>query len=163
MVLMVSACIHPSEEDVSHKEVKLKLVHSGINADGLDGSQGLIWITDKVRFVSLWQTLQRPALGSNTKTAPTIDFKRYGVLLVLMGQKRSGGYGIELMADRSEIENQTAFIPVRWNEPRKGIMVSQAITHPYLMLRMNLGDYRRVTVLDQHGQTPMTLDIKERR
>ena len=92
-----------------------------------------------------------PRMANPASTLPEIDFSADGVLFIWMGRKPSGGYALRLMADRAEVENHAARVPVRWIEPPKGALVIQMLTNPYLLIRLAKGDYDTITVFDAGG------------
>ena len=92
---------------------------------------------------------------------PHVDFEKYGVLLIRMGEKPTGGYLLQLMENTAKVENRTAMVPVRWIEPEKGAFTTQAITFPYLMIRMAKGSFDRIAVVDQDGTVRFRLDLTD--
>lgn len=119
---------------------------------GVSKTLGCMWITNEDQLFGL---MDRVAKGTKIPARPIapleIDFAEYGVLVVWMGQMPTGGYALELMAETAEIKNQTALVPVRWIEPKKGSLTVQIITNPYLMIRLAKGNYDTIAVIDQNG------------
>lgn len=66
--------------------------------------------------------------------APAMDFSQHSVLAVYMGEKRSGGYAIEVTG--VEVAGGKLKVTVRQTSPGPGAMVTQALTQPYHMVRI---------------------------
>ena len=92
-------------------------------------------------------------------TGPEIDFAKYGVLLIRMGEKPNGGYGLTLTADEANIENREVRIPVRLREPEEGFFYTQAIIYPHLVIKMEKGAFDSIAVVDQNGSVKLRLSI----
>ncbi|WP_185015663.1 protease complex subunit PrcB family protein [Salinisphaera orenii] len=82
-----------------------------------------------------------------------------GVLVVEMGQRPTGGYGIDLDRDKTAIEDDTLTIGMTWSAPRLDAAVSQALVAPCVVLRLPQGDYTDVRVVDQLGDVRGTATI----
>jgi hypothetical protein len=65
------------------------------------------------------------------KTVPEIDFNKFLVACVFMGEKKSGGYYIEF--DRPFMRNNKMIITFREHSPSPQDLVIQALTQPYYL------------------------------
>lgn len=67
--------------------------------------------------------------------APEVDFQEEMVVGVFLGEKRTGGYGIEIKSVELDAGKQ---VRVLWAEtsPAPGSMVAQALTQPYHIVRL---------------------------
>lgn len=117
------------------------------------------WITTQAQLDRLYAQLNSHIVGDNKPAAPKLDFIASGVLLLHMGQKNTGGYGLQLPAQELVIKDATAVLRVKWMEPEAGAMVIQVLTSPCLLVRMPLGDYRRIEVVDQNNKTRTSLTL----
>lgn len=59
----------------------------------------------------------------------SVDFSKYNVVAVSMGQQRSGGYSITIK--KVTVEGNTAQVLVKKTAPEPGAMVTMALTAPY--------------------------------
>jgi hypothetical protein len=82
---------------------------------------------------------------------PKIDFGREGVVLVSMGQRRTGGYALTLADPKVNIANGIATMVVAFEEPPPGAMVTQALTSPCLLVRVPKSGIRELRVVDTSG------------
>ena len=117
------------------------------------------WITTQAQLDRLYVQLNSHIVGDNKPAAPKLDFITSGVLLLHMGQKNTGGYGLQLPAQELVIKDATAVLRVKWMEPEAGAMVMQVLTSPCMLVRMPLGDYRRIEVVDQNNKTRTSLTL----
>lgn len=112
------------------------------------------WLTDEDGYRTLAQRLRKSSL-------PPVDFRSHGVLLVEMGRQNTGGYGLRLARPEIEEGGDGAIrVHLDWRTPGPGMMTTQVITSPCLLLKLPRGDYRQIAVIDQHGQTRVSADLQ---
>jgi hypothetical protein len=80
-------------------------------------------ITDELAWISLWQRRVGP------KTAPRVDFTKYFVVCVFLGEKRTGGYGVHF--GQPFIRGRNLVIPYKEIAPAPDKFVTQALTYPF--------------------------------
>jgi hypothetical protein len=73
-----------------------------------------------------------------------------------MGIQKSGGYSLDLAEEASTVKDKTATIHVSWIQPEEGAFVTQALTSPCLLLKIEKGDYHTIQVKDQFGNIRIT-------
>ena len=91
--------------------------------------------------------------GFNPKMA------RNGVLIVEMGQRPTGGYDIQLDGKKTGIKNNVLTIGMDWHAPRLDAAVSQAMITPCVALHLPQGQYNKVKVVDQLGNSRGQVDL----
>ncbi len=160
LVCLICACANASGKDVTPMDLNLTVIRGGVHEPGPYRDPGIAWITDRDTLDALLIRLNRDTLPAGETGTPDIDFDRDGVLLIRMGEKPSGGYAIALSPERSCVRDRTAYVAVQWIEPDEGAMVTQALTRPYLLVRMRKGAYRRIVVVDQHGHERFARDLR---
>lgn len=69
-----------------------------------------------------------PARNLSLAPLKRIEFEREHIILVALGQKSTGGYGVTLSS--SKIRNGTLDLTVAVTEPAPGTLVTQALTTP---------------------------------
>ena len=162
--LPVAACSRSARPgaDVSSASVSLTLINGVQRGIGISQSMEAVWISDEEQWNNLiasipagrFEIMPQPVAG------PDIDFTKYGVLLIRLGEKPNGGYGLTLTADEAAIENREARIPVRLSEPEPGYMYTQAIVYPHLVIKMEKVAFDGIAVIDQNGSVKLRLSIK---
>ncbi|MCU7922178.1 MAG: protease complex subunit PrcB family protein [Candidatus Thiodiazotropha sp. (ex Dulcina madagascariensis)] len=88
-----------------------------------------------------------------------IDPRRFRVVRVDMGEQPSGGYGLKLLSEQLEISADTARVVVEWRKPDPGMAQMQVLTYPCLHLKLEIGDYTRLEIIDQEGVVRHALDL----
>lgn len=78
-----------------------------------------------------WKALwERVSAGRLPKSSPPeVDFSHETAIAVFMGQKNSGGYGVEVVSLVKD--GDETVITYRERVPAEGMMVSMAVTSPY--------------------------------
>ena len=76
-----------------------------------------------------------------------------------MGQQRTGGYRMALNTDRAVVTDSAARISLLWTEPSADSIVSQALTHPCILVAIPRGGYSRIVVVDQNGQQRLEITL----
>ena len=161
--LLVACTANSQSQDVnavegSNMSLKITTIHASSQCGPTVTTQ---WISSQQQFETLFRASQQQMLSSAPAQPSNIDFTRYGVVLVSMGQQRTGGYVIELAQEDLVVSNDTAQIMVRWREPEPGMMVTQALTHPCVFLRVPRADYQSVRVVDQENKLRAELAVSQ--
>ena len=151
----------PGAEPVSPASVALVLLSGVQRGIGESKSMEAVWISSETQWnkiiasasVDIFDIMPQPA------AVPDVDFTKYGVLLIRMGEKPNGGYRLTLTAEAAEIKNREARVPVLWNEPEPGFMYTQAIVYPHLVIKMEKGAFDGIAVVDQNNKVKMRLSV----
>lgn len=77
----------------------------------------------------------------------TLDFSRQRIILVMLGQKPSLGYGVELKPPVLK-SGSSLMMPVTQSEPAAGSLVAAALTTPCAYTVVNTEAFDTVTVTD---------------
>lgn len=81
-------------------------------------------------FERLW----RMAYGDTAPPRPMIDFERFQVVGVFMGEQSTGGHTIRV--ERLIDDNDTRMVFVSLEEPGEGCVVTQALTRPFQIVQV---------------------------
>ncbi|MDR1726441.1 MAG: protease complex subunit PrcB family protein [Acidobacteriota bacterium] len=130
--------------------VALSTLRAAILDEGGAPAPSALWIADSGRWRGLFERDAAP---------PEVDFDRYGVLLVRMGEKPTGGYGLRLLSDVAGVDGRTATVPIEWREPAPGSVTTQAITSPRLLVLVEKGAFDDIAVVDQNGAVRLRLPL----
>lgn len=153
----LAACSYQADAVVSSgNPITAKVIYQNQHC-GQSGSQAL-WITTRQQFQEVYAGLRRSYIGGQS-APPAVDFSTDGVLLLAMGQKNTGGYGLRLADDTPGVVNGLLELKVQWLAPRRGMLVTQALTSPCLLLRISQGDFSRIRISDQSGQTRFDFNV----
>lgn len=86
-------------------------------------------IRDQATWDRRWSEMQLTRMAP-----PAVDFAGQMVIAVFMGQRRSGGHAIEIVA--VEVGDGGLVITVRVTGPAAGAITTQALTAPYHAVRV---------------------------
>ena len=153
---LLSACFTDSSvqsqqnsTEPSQTRIKLGILHQSSQCGPSLATQ---WISSQAQFEKLFKATQRMIVSPSPQQTPIVDFTQNGVLLLSMGQQRTGGYAIRLAREEMQIENESAVISVQWKEPDPGMMVAQVITYPCVFIKVPRGEYQIVRAVDQNNK-----------
>ena len=123
-----------STERVSFKTIA-KGLHSGIR----EPSQ--IAIRSQTEWQKLWR--QHSSVGTAPAALPTVDFDKEIVAAVFLGEKPSGGYGVEISS--AEVADSSLTVFVKETSPKPGAMITQAINQPFHIVRIETAGVETVS------------------
>jgi hypothetical protein len=119
------------------------------------------WITDAEKLEKAFRCMdkgQMPALSRTRVSA--IDFSTHGILYVRMGRKTTGGYYLKLPPDAAVYYRKRAVVTLEWIEPEAGSIVTQAITHPCILIKLPKKQYKIIEAHDLQGNRKITLKCR---
>ena len=160
-VASCSRSARPGAESLSLASVALVLLHGTQRGIGFSMSMEAKWISSKKQWDDLLASIPAEALEILPQPAagPDVDFTKYGVLLIRIGEKPNGGYRLTLTAEEARIENREALIPVHLSEPEPDGFYTQALVYPHLVIKMEKGAFDGIAVVDQNGSVKLRLSI----
>lgn len=101
-------------------------------------------VSNREQLISLWQQ----AYGSQLSVPPVpeLDFRRETVVALFLGTKSSGGYGVRVIDVRDE--QGELYLDLQFTEPGPGSITTQALTSPWLIVRVQRGGYSAAWLRD---------------
>jgi hypothetical protein len=89
-----------------------------------------------IRSQTDWQSLwgRHTSTGTAPSPPPTVDFDKELVAAVFLGEKPSGGYGVEISS--AEVADNSLTIFVKETSPKPGAIVTLAINQPFHIVRI---------------------------
>lgn len=101
-------------------------------------------VTSQDELISLWQR----AYGSRltVPALPSLDFRRETIIALFMGSRSSGGYSMDVTDVREE--GGELYVELQVTEPAPGTITTQALTSPWLILRVQRGGYAAAWLRD---------------
>ena len=121
------------------------------------GSGGLTYISSAAELKSIRQW---PMQNLSMKSLEGLNFNQEHLLVVGLGQKPTGGYGVTLA--NSQIVNDTLRLTVFLRRPPTDAMVTQALTTPCAVLAIAPGHWREIEV-NGNGLERLTLKPQDNR
>lgn len=144
------------KDETMNQSRSLEVVYSSTQCDQINDNQ---WITSKAQLDKLLQATLGKMISPAPVPSPAVDFDHYGVLLLSMGQQRTGGYAIQLADDQLQMKDSVATVRVKWQKPRPGMMVTQALTAPCLFIKVPRGGYHTLRAVDQRQTVRAELTV----
>jgi hypothetical protein len=129
---VMTACADPQ----SAPALPLRSVSKGAFSGITDVRQEVI--RDKEAFAKVWDELQ--ARSRPRPSLPEIDFAREMLVLVTLGQRRTGGFSIEVV--NVEVRQDRLRVGVRRQNPAPGAMVIEVLTSPFHLVAVPKSDLR---------------------
>lgn len=125
------------------EELTWEVLSQGNQAVGFD-SRTFELISDENTLIGIWNR----AYGSSltVPSLPQADFRRETLVGVFAGSKPTGGYGVQVEAvteERGEL-----YVDVRFSSPAPGAFTTQALTSPWVIVRVLRGGYQVVWLRD---------------
>jgi hypothetical protein len=152
--LMAVGCLASRvEREARGQTVAVERILASLVCGG-EGGPGLVWMENRGDFLRTLSRVKR----LDSPSFPGIDFDRFAVLGIFMGNCPSGGYRLSLAGSEVQVQNSTAMVRVNWIVPAPGKIVTQMITSPCLLVKIERGDYSRVEVVDMEGAIRFSID-----
>ena len=152
LVLMLYACPAASGANASNAILSAKVLASGQQCLPAPESWTATWIESKKTLHRFISRCRAARLGVTSATIPGVDFDRYRVLALEMGQQSSSGYGFDLKRVTAVMESQTAVVGITCHHPPPGAITAQVLTSPWILIRLPIGPYHRIRMVDQNNR-----------
>jgi hypothetical protein len=102
----------------------MKVLDSGQNSAATAARQ--VVVRSSQEWEGLW-----PAVSS-TRPRPPVDFSKNMVVGVFLGQRPTGGYGVQIVKTRED--GRTLVVEYRETKPAPGTLSAQVLTAPYVLV-----------------------------
>ena len=114
-------------------EVPFSTIEKGITS-GIQERKLIVLKTAK-EWRDLWQA--HSSIRIPPPPLPSVDFDREMIVAVFSGEKRSGGYGIEIAKIEEDGAKGQLRVFFRETQPPPGSMTLQALTQPFDIVKTN--------------------------
>jgi protease stability complex PrcB-like protein len=158
MLGLLSGCWFTQKGSTGNDFGAVELMASGVHGSRTFKESSATWITSPTALEQVYSSLNKHQMGNNTPL-PDIDFDTHGALLLEMGQRPTGGYSIHFNPSLSRVVDQQAIIHVTWKTPADGMVVSQVLSSPYILLVITKADIASILVFDQDNQPLFQLSV----
>jgi len=160
MLIFPSGCVGTDSYSKGQQTLEVRVLFKGDQCRTDRLNPHAIWIEDSDQFKKTYARLTKHIIGGQQDLSSRVDFSREDILIVAMGQKPTGGYGLELNREFAIISDDTAVLRVSWIDPPKGAILSQIITSPCLAIIVPKGPFSQIHLLDQDAHLRMQLRIE---
>lgn len=158
-VLLGHGCVNTPRGQAAGGDVAVETLHSWALCTGASTSPNAVWIDSRQMFKVHWQRIHSHRIGAGKPSIPQIEWDTHGLVLIHMGQKPTGGYGLELIRRRALLKDGTAHVRVNWKQPPANAIATTMITSPCLLVKIRRGDYHSVAIIDQSGRRRAQADL----
>jgi hypothetical protein len=158
-MLFPSGCQHHGSAGGADAIIEVESIYHSTNCLPDQIEPQAFWVASPAELQKLWKNIHHSRLGV-PPVLPEVNFNTHGILLVHMGQQRTGGYALELAEPLCRVKNGIVSVAVNWISPEPGTVASQAITSPCILLRLPKGDFRAIAVIDQNGTTRVVVECQ---
>jgi hypothetical protein len=87
-----------------------------------------------------------------------LDFDRFAVLAVEMGQQTTAGYGFDSDGVTARLQDRVLTICLAYHRPDPGAVTAQVLTSPWIWVRLPVGNYEGIRVVDPDGRFLVQID-----
>lgn len=108
----------------------------GNQAVGFSGSDYQL-VTDGTQLLSLWSRAHGSQL--TVPQVPRVDFQRETLVAIFVGTRSTGGYSVNV--NQVTEENGELYLDVTFGSPAPGAITTQALTSPWIMVRVLRSGY----------------------
>ena len=145
------ACIPtPAVDSAEDKRIPVRILYEDALCSGNRPTPSVILVANPDQLKRIFIESKGRVLGQSPPT-PAVDFDAEHVVDIQMGQKPTGGYGIELAEPHAILNEGEALIRLRWIEPAPGTIVTQILTSPCLIISLPKGAYEKIAITDENG------------
>jgi hypothetical protein len=148
----------PSVDSAEGKRIPVRVLYQDDLCGGNRPTPAVTLVAGSDQLKRIFTETKGRMLGQLPPT-PVVDFDAGHVVFIQMGQKPTGGYGIELADPFAHVGTGEALIRLRWIEPAPGTIVIQVLTSPCLIVSLPRGDYRRIVIADESGNVRDTISL----
>ena len=160
ILLFPNGCVGTDSHSKEKPTLKVRLLYQGNQCTTNRLNPHAVWIEDPDQFKKTYGRLTKYTIGTQQDLLSQVDFSREGILVVSMGQKPTGGYGLELNREFAVISDNKAVLRVSWIDPPKGAVLPQIITSPCLAIILPKGPYSQIHLLDQDAHLRLQVRIE---
>jgi hypothetical protein len=126
LLMILTAC---ASAPTSDGPVAFHVLRSGSNAqDTSDPAPRVFLAVDQESYLRIWQRVDGSA------QAPSVDFSRESVAFLLLGNRNTGGYEIDVKTASASGNLITIEAPV--TSPGRRAIVTQVLTAPYTIVSL---------------------------
>ncbi|MGI9301720.1 MAG: protease complex subunit PrcB family protein [Gammaproteobacteria bacterium] len=155
----VAGCTSSGAYGGGNKTLAATQLYSGSQCATRGADTKAVWVTSAQRLDQYYDQIHGGKLGIQPEPLPEIDFDKEGVLMIEMGRRSSGGYGVSVGQKGAYLVGGDAVVHVDWAEPAEGTMQTQALTAPCVMVKLRYAGYGRIRVVDQNEQERLTVPV----
>ena len=158
----VLGCMAPAGgRSAPSNSVAAMVLTSGSQCQQAPATWRATWINSQNDLHQFTARCHANRIGGVAADLKAIDFSRFGLMAVEMGQQPTAGYGVQLETQTVSIRNRTAEVVLVCQRPASGTITAQVLTSPWMVIQLERGAYQRIDVKDQNGRMLTRLSVQE--
>ena len=138
------------------RSLSVTTVESGISSGKFETGLRFLVISQPEAFDKLYG--QIASLTLPKPETPVVDFTKYRVVVALMGEKPTTGYGIRFV-ESARRRAQTIEVQILRTIPPKDAILAQVVTNPYVIAMVARNHYTEVVFVDKSGNVLAIVDV----
>jgi len=142
------------------EQAKVEVITKGNICKRTEPSAAAVWIDNSLQLAYFYRQINNNIIGSLNAPIPEIDFSRFEVLIIMMGQKPAGGFSLNIRDEKPVVDKDKLILYIDWIKPPQGAVLPQMISSPYLMLKLKKQGYSQIEVLDQNKRLRIKINKK---
>jgi hypothetical protein len=152
LMLIIIACRATPDARATKTVLPLEMLATGGQCFPAPETWTASFISSREQLREMISRCRANRIGAAPKETPAVDFDRFGVLAVEMGEQRSTGYGFDTEKVSAFVSNRMVTVNLACHQPSPGAVTAQMMTAPWIMIRIPLGSYGGIRVVDQDGR-----------
>jgi len=158
LLLIVSSCSAAQVEGEGSEIVRLTVIDSGSYSTTKEKEISFYQIGNKDEFESIFRKIHSAQIPP--PSIPEIDFNSKIAIVIVLGQKPTGGYSINIEND-AKLEDGILSVKVNIVKPQPGSMLTQAFTNPYIVAEVNKNGIKTINFLDSSDILLKKIDLMQ--
>ncbi len=140
-LVVLAACKEAPVAQTRSATVPVVPVYRGLDCGRAADTAAVTWLGDKQALEQVMNRMRRHSLGS--EPAPDVDFSRYALVLIELGQRPTAGWQLSLSTQRMIKDQGDGVIIFSVDRPI-GDYAAQVVTSPCMMVAVPRGDYKAI-------------------
>jgi hypothetical protein len=158
-VLILCGCLSAAPPgNPSSDRLSVETIWAGNQCGCEDRQPRVRWMADRNQLTAALAAAGSKALETRFARY-SMDWQQDGLVWIDMGLKPSGGYALSLARPVAALAAGVAVITVQWRHPRPGSVVTQQLTAPCLLVRLERGKFHSIKIEDETGRERAGLQI----
>ncbi|MFN3266657.1 MAG: protease complex subunit PrcB family protein, partial [Deinococcales bacterium] len=120
----------------------IQTIEAGANAAYSQGESLTRFDDNQQEWLETWKMISGNQIPM--PSAPVVDFSKKRMVTIFLGQRPTGGFGLEYKS--AALEGSTLKLVMETTSPAPGRLVAQVITSPYVVLEVTNTDFNVVQV-----------------
>jgi hypothetical protein len=150
LLLMLVACVAASGGKASKTVLSATVLTGGRQCLPAPETWTATWIESPAQLLRFMSRCYAHRLGIDSVMPPAVDFDRFRVLALEMGRQPSAGYGIDTKRVTAFMQGQSGIVAITYHHPVPGSITAQMVTSPWILIRLPIGPFEKVRVVDQN-------------